>query len=147
MKHPVIIASALVLSAALSAGHSFAAETTAVSHATQQEAKGPQITFAEKDYNFGLVPENGGPVTHFFEFTNTGDAPLVIISATASCGCTRPSYPTEPIAPGKKGKIKVTYLPEGRPGEFVRMVKVRTNVESKAAKKINLKITGTVTKK
>ena len=112
---------------------------------TEQTQGAPEITFSEKQYDFGIIPENGGPVTHFFEFTNTGNAPLVIISATASCGCTRPTYPTEPIAPGKKGKIKVTYLPEGRPGEFDKVVKVRTNV--KESKKISLKIQGTVAPK
>lgn len=124
----------------------FAVEAPVHTTASKKEAGvGPQISFAEKQYNFGIVAENGGPISHFFEFTNTGDAPLVIISATASCGCTRPTYPTEPIAPGKKGKIKVTYLPEGRPGEFDKVVKVRTN--AKDSKKISLKITGTVNKK
>lgn len=103
------------------------------------------IEFVEKEYNFGTIPENGGPVTHFFEFTNTGTSPLVIISAIASCGCTRPTYPTEPIAPGKKGKIKVTFLPEGRPGEFDKVVKVRSN--AKDQQKISLKIRGTVSMK
>ena len=120
----------------------------AADSASQTEAQktgGPEITFQEKQYNFGYVPENGGPVSHFFEFTNTGDAPLVIISATASCGCTRPTYPTEPIAPGKTGKIKVTYLPEGRPGEFDKVIKVRTN--AKESKKISLKIKGNVVAK
>lgn len=117
------------------------AENTATGATTAQDGA-PQIVFAEKSYNFGIVPEKGGPITHYFEFTNTGDAPLVIISATASCGCTRPSYPTEPIAPGKKGKIKVTYLPEGRPGEFDKVIKVRTN--AKDTKKISLTIRGTV---
>lgn len=102
----------------------------------------PAITFKEKQYDFGYIAENGGPVTHIFEFVNTGTAPLVIVSATASCGCTRPSYPMEPIAPGKKGKIKVTYLPQGRPGEFDKTVKVRTN--AKSSKKFALKIKGTV---
>lgn len=129
----------------------FATANIAVCAASQpktesaDKAKGAEIRFAEKTYNFGTIPENGGPVSHFFEFTNTGSAPLVIISATASCGCTRPSYPTEPIAPGKKGKIKVTYLPEGRPGEFDKVIKVRTN--AKDGKKTSLKITGTVSMK
>lgn len=105
----------------------------------------PAIKFEEKSYNFGMIPESGGPVTHFFEFKNTGTAPLIIISATASCGCTRPTYPTEPIQPGKKGQIKVTYLPEGRPGEFDKVIKVRTNASD--SQKISLKIKGTVTLK
>lgn len=118
----------------------FAAEANA--DKKEQVTNGPQVKFEEKSYNFGYIDEKGGPVTHFFKFTNTGDAPLVIISATASCGCTRPTYPTEPIAPGKTGTVKVTYLPEGRPGEFDKVVKVRTNV--KESKKISLRITGTV---
>lgn len=135
----------LTLTILSSAGCGYVAHATQADKKEQATKKGPEITFAEKQYNFGYIPESGGPVSHFFEFTNTGDAPLVIISATASCGCTRPTYPTEPIAPGKKGKIKVTYLPEGRPGEFDKVVKVRTNV--KESKKISLKISGSVTPK
>lgn len=105
----------------------------------------PAITLKEKTYDFGYIDEKGGPVTHEFEFKNTGEAPLIIISATASCGCTRPDYTTEPVAPGKKGKIKVTYLPDGRPGAFEKSIKVRTN--TKQSKKFTLKITGTVVRK
>ena len=108
----------------------------------EQSQKSPAISFAEKEHDFGIIPENGGPVSYKFEFTNTGDAPLVIISATASCGCTRPTYTDEPIAPGKKGVIKVTYLPEGRPGEFEKVIKVRTN--AKESKKLSLRIYGSV---
>ena len=103
---------------------------------------GAAITFREKAWDFGLIDENGGPVSHEFEFKNTGTEPLIIISATASCGCTRPTYPTAPIKPGETGKIKVTYLPAGRPGEFDKAVKVRTN--AKTGKKFSLKISGTV---
>lgn len=95
-----------------------------------------------KSHDFGTINENGGSVSHEFEFVNTGDKPLVIISATASCGCTRPKYPQEPIKPGKSAKIKVTYLPKGRPGEFDKAVKVRTNDPKN--KKITLKIKGVV---
>lgn len=101
-----------------------------------------QITFEAKTHDFGNIREAAGPVTTEFEFVNTGDAPLVIISAIATCGCTRPVYPHEPIKPGKKGKIKVTYNPAGRPGEFERTIKVRTN--AKKHKKIVLRINGVV---
>lgn len=100
------------------------------------------ITFTSKTHEFGNVKENGGPVTAKFEFVNDGDTPLVIISANATCGCTRPKYPTDPVKPGGKGVIKVTYLPKGRPGEFEKTVKVRTN--SKKNKKVVLKISGVV---
>lgn len=86
-----------------------------------------QATFKNRSHDFGVIKEDGGPVSHTFEFVNTGDKPLIIVEATASCGCTRPEYTTKPIKPGKKGKIKVTYSPLGRPGAFRKTVKVKTN--------------------
>lgn len=107
------------------------------------QSNGPVMTFDEKTHDFGTIKEAGGPVTHIFEFTNTGNEPLVILAVNASCGCTRPEYPKEPIKPGKKGKIKVTFNPAGRPGEFSKDIKVRTN----GNKRPILKITGTVVPK
>ena len=78
-------------------------------------AEGPGIEFSVTSHDFGNIDEDGDPVSCEFEFTNTGDEPLVIVSANASCGCTRPEFPKKPIKPGKTGKIKVTYLPKGRP--------------------------------
>ena len=86
-----------------------------------------EITFKEISYNFGTIKESKGPVTHKFEFTNTGNKPLILTNVTASCGCTRPEYPTKPIKPGKKGKIKVTFSPVGRAGAFKKTIKVKTN--------------------
>lgn len=100
---------------------------------------GALMSFVEKTHDFGTIKEADGPVSYEFEFKNTGNSPLVIISASASCGCTRPEYPKEPVKPGKSGKIKVTYNPAGRPGEFDRSVKLKTNVKGK---RYVLKITG-----
>lgn len=102
---------------------------------------GAKISFVEKSHDFGTIKEANGPVSYEFEFKNVGNEPLVILSATASCGCTRPEYPEKPINPGEKGKIKVTYNPVGRPGEFDRKVKIRTNDSSRRP---ILKITGVV---
>ena len=100
------------------------------------------LRFDETAHDFGTIAEQGGPVSHEFEFTNTGDAPLMILNATASCGCTRPDFPKKPVKAGKKGKIKVTYLPAGRPGEFEKTVTVKTN--AKRQKKVTLRIKGFV---
>ena len=62
------------------------------------------IKFKEVKYNFGKIKQ-GVPVTHEFEFTNDGDAPLVIENATASCGCTTPKWPDQPVMKGKNNKI------------------------------------------
>jgi hypothetical protein len=57
-----------------------------------------------------------------------GDQPLVINQAVASCGCTVPNYTKQPIAPGQKGQISITYDGKGRfPGHFKKTVTVRTN--------------------
>lgn len=104
-------------------------------------AKGKaKISFDEKTWNFGNIKEDGGSVSHEFTFTNTGDANLVVLDATAQCGCTRPEYPKNPVAPGKSSKIKVTYNPFARPGAFEKVVTVKTN----AGGKVRLKISGTV---
>ena len=99
------------------------------------------IKFEETIYDFGNIKEDGGPVTHEFIFENTGKGNLVIHSAKAECGCTRPEFPEKPIAPGKKSVIKVTYNPAGRPGGFTKVVTVRCNGNPG---KVNLKIRGTV---
>ena len=86
-----------------------------------------QATFPVQNHDFGLIAEKNGPVSCTFEVINTGNKPLLILDAVASCGCTRPEFPTKPIKPGKKGKIKVTFSPRGRAGAFHKTVKVKTN--------------------
>lgn len=85
------------------------------------------IEFAEEEHDFGTIKEGDGPVTIDFTFTNTGDAPLVLTRVISSCGCTTPSYSKDPIAPGKKGKVTVTYDPTGRIYPFVKTVSVYSN--------------------
>lgn len=86
----------------------------------------PVITFSETSYDFGTVKQ-GEVVEHTFKFTNTGKSPLIIESATASCGCTVPESPKEPIAPGKTGEIKVQFNSTGKSGMQAPMVTVRAN--------------------
>ena len=100
----------------------------------------PSIQFSEVVWDFGTI-KNDRPAVHNFEFTNTGTGNLVILDATAQCGCTRPEFPDKPIAPGKKGKVKVTYNPVGRPGGFEKTVTVKSNGSPKTTR---LKIRGTV---
>lgn len=100
-----------------------------------------QATFTERTHDFGYIKEKKGPVKHTFEVLNTGNKPLIITKVTASCGCTRPEFTTKPIKPGKKGKVKVTFSPIGRPGAFNKQVKVFTTGREK---RTTLVITGTV---
>lgn len=62
------------------------------------------IKFKETTYNFGKIKQ-GVPVTHDFEFTNINGEPVVVESATASCGCTTPKWPNAPVMKDKNDKI------------------------------------------
>ncbi len=97
----------------------------------------PKIKFKEELYNFKEVPE-GPQVTHEFSFTNTGKEPLILTNVRASCGCTTPSWPKEPILPGKDGTILVTYNTQGRPGAFTKTITINSNADE-ANKVITIK--------
>lgn len=86
----------------------------------------PKFQFAESTHDFGTISE-GDVVEHTFEFTNTGEAPLVIQSASASCGCTVPSYPRTPVAPGETGEILVKFNSANKPGIQNKTVSLTAN--------------------
>ncbi len=87
-----------------------------------------EITFETTTHDFGTFSETSPKVTCTFSFKNTGDAPLVIHQAIASCGCTVPQYPKQPIQPGESGEITVTYNGAGKiPGHFKKSITIRTN--------------------
>lgn len=102
--------------------HPPAPETTAPSGPTTT------ITFKKMSHDFGKVKQNSENV-HWFEFTNSGKEPLVISSAQASCGCTVPDYPKEPIPPGGKGRIKVVYSPGMQEGQQSKTVTITANTQ------------------
>lgn len=111
----------------LAVGGAYAADKKA----EKKEKKAPAISFAETTHDFGVIKTSDGWVEHEFEFTNTGNAPLAIATVSAQCGCTKPEAPKKPIAPGKTGKIKLRFTPEGLKGNFTRTAKVRTNIKGK----------------
>lgn len=98
-----------------------------VSVQSQESDNGAQIEITESEFDFGEILEADGPVSHTFEVKNIGTAPLVITRVNASCGCTKPEFSREPIAPGKSTKIKITYNPAGRPGQFVKTIAIYSN--------------------
>src|SRR5687767_3589121 len=76
--------------------------------AMAQQKIDESIKFNAEKHDFGKIKQ-GVPVTTFFTVTNTSDKPVVIESASASCGCTTPEYSREPIPAGGSTKIKVGY--------------------------------------
>ncbi|MDR1679210.1 MAG: DUF1573 domain-containing protein [Prevotellaceae bacterium] len=92
-------------------------------------AQKPGIKFNETTHDFGTVAQENGDVTHVFEFTNTGNADLVLSNVQSSCGCTTPSWSREPIAPGQKGSITVKYGAASRPGKIDKSITVTSNAD------------------
>ena len=103
---------------------------------------GPKIEFKEETINYGEVEKGKDDGIRVFEFTNTGDAPLIIKNAKSSCGCTVPEWPKEPIAPGGKGQIKVQY--NMNPGPISKTITIESNATNKPSGMIPLRIKCTV---
>ncbi|WP_445955887.1 DUF1573 domain-containing protein [Yeosuana sp.] len=72
------------------------------------QEKTAKINFKSDTIDYGTI-EKGSDGVRVFEFTNTGDAPLIVSKVTSSCGCTVPKWSKDPILPGKTGEIQVKY--------------------------------------
>ncbi|MFA6260987.1 MAG: DUF1573 domain-containing protein [Bacteroidia bacterium] len=136
MKKAII--TALIAVSALSAF----AQTPAGEIATQTDKKKKQaeISFDKEIHDFGVIPQ-GTPASFTFTFKNTGKSPLIVTSASASCGCTTPEWTKEPIKKGGKGFVKATYN-AASVGPFTKQITVRTNDPKKET--LNLTIKGEV---
>ena len=109
--------------------------------------KGPKIEFkaADNTIDYGKVYKGVDSGVRVFEFTNTGDAPLIIANVQSTCGCTVPSKPKEPIMPGKTGQIEVKY--NMATGPIRKSITVESNAVNYEGGKIHLKIKGEVLEK
>lgn len=114
-----------------------AAAAMVTGNAVAQVESGAKIEFKKETHDYGNVKYAGdGSCT--FEFTNTGNAPLIISNAKGSCGCTVPSWPKEPIAPGAKGTITVKYDTK-RAGSINKSVTITSNAINEPTKVIRIK--------
>lgn len=110
--------------------------------AQENNPNAPVIKFEKETIDYGTI-ERGANGVREFHFTNEGKEPLIITKATGSCGCTVPSWPREPIAPGESSVIKVKYDTK-RVGPINKTVTVNSNASNNV--KV-LRIKGTVVKK
>jgi len=105
-------------------------EATAVPAPQSTQAPAGPITKLEfiggDRYNFGKI-KSGDKARHVFKFRNTGKEPLIIADARASCGCTTPSWPKEPVAPGKTGELVVIFDSSGKFGGQSKRVTITAN--------------------
>lgn len=106
--------------------------------------KGPKIEFKAPDntIDYGKVYKGEDDGLRVFEFTNTGDAPLIVQNVQSTCGCTVPSKPKEPIMPGKTGEIEVKY--NMATGPIRKSITVETNAVNHQDGRVVLSIKGEV---
>ena len=105
----------------------FTANISFAQEETKSKGKG-EMKFEKTTHDFGVFAPDTAILTFDFVFTNVGKEPIIIHQASASCGCTVPEYTLEPIMPGGKGKISVTYNGKGRrPGVFRKSITVHNN--------------------
>lgn len=118
-------------------------ETTAdiaIGAAVPAAADAAVMSFENGNYNFGKITQ-GEKVSYSYKFKNVGKSPLIILNATATCGCTVPEVPKEPIKPGAEGEIKVVFDSNGKSGIQDKVITVTSNAQPHIA---SLHLTGEV---
>lgn len=114
-----------------------AQETSKKIKATTAKVNGAGMVFVSETIDYGTIAHNADGKREFV-FTNNGTKPLIITNTQGSCGCTVPTSPKEPIAPGAKGIIGVKYATD-RVGPFTKTVTVTSNAEGQAIKTLTIK--------
>jgi hypothetical protein len=131
----------IIIAAILMMGiFTLSAQDKATKDGNATKKNGPEIKFKTTSHDYGEIYLNGDG-TYKFEFTNTGNEPLILSKPRSSCGCTVPSWPKEPILPGESSVIKVTYNTH-KAGTFNKSVTVFSN-----SKTVILRIKGKVVPK
>ncbi|TND08465.1 MAG: hypothetical protein FD123_2261 [Bacteroidetes bacterium] len=130
MKTKMIFAASLVLSAALISCQPKDPKEADSGMVNVGGEKGglPVMKFEVEKHDFGRITQ-GERVTYEFKFKNTGGSDLLISDAHGSCGCTVPSYPKKPVAPGEESVINVEFNSEGKSGKQEKTVTLITNCE------------------
>lgn len=115
--------------------------TVEVGDQNEVSNESPVITFAAMDKDLGVLSE-GEQVVTYFKYENTGDAPLIIQTIKAGCGCTVPEWNKEPLKPGDSEDIKVIFDTRGKRGNQNIRISVNSNARNSS---INLAIKAVVT--
>ena len=114
-----------------------AQETSKKSKPSAAKVTGAGMVFVTETIDYGTIAHNADGKREFV-FTNNGTTPLIITNTQGSCGCTVPSSPKEPIAPGAKGIIGVKYATD-RVGPFTKTVTVSSNAAGQPTKVLTIK--------
>jgi hypothetical protein len=133
MKRFLTILSVAVLATAVSCSQS---------NNGKENKKAAEITFTEKEHDFGTIEQNSNAEFAFI-YQNTGKEPLIISNVQTSCGCTVPDWTRDPINKKKFGVVKVHYNTHAA-GAFLKTINVYSNASNSP---VTLKIKGTVVPK
>ena len=141
MKKGILLFSAVAL---LSFSGSFAQESSkkATPVNTSKVVVAPKVqgagmSFTNETMDYGTIKHKADGNREFV-FTNNGTEPLIIMNAQGSCGCTVPTWPKEPIAPGASAKIGVKY-DTNRPGPFTKTITLTSNAKETPSKVLTIK--------
>lgn len=126
MKKIITLAMLVVLGVATSNAQEITKKVKATTKKSTAKVNGAGMVFVTETIDYGTVAYNSDGKRDFV-FTNNGNKPLIITSAHGSCGCTVPTYPKEPIAPGAKGVIGVKYDTSRAGQAFTKTVTLTTN--------------------
>jgi len=108
-------------------------------------AEGPVLSWDQSAYDFGDLSQ-GEKVEYTFRFTNTGSQPLIITNVSTQCGCTAPKgWPRDPVVPGAKGEITISFNSTGKIGRQNKVATVMSNAVNPRAGQLLLSgnVTGT----
>lgn len=122
----IIAVASLLLTASCKKETAVSEDGTAI---VDPNGKFATMDFDITEHDFGTIDE-GDKVETVFTFTNNGDADLLITKATGSCGCTVPEYPKEPVKPGEKATMKVSFSSNGKKGRQNKTVTIKANTKS-----------------
>ena len=90
---------------------------------------GAEFSFLEgKSHRFEDAIE-GEVLKHEFVFINSGDHPLMISSYKVACSCTVISFPEEPVLPGEKGVLSLSFDTNGKYGFQKRKIEIVSNAK------------------
>lgn len=140
MKKIVLLAALVAFGVTTSNAQSKKAAMKATASVKAPVVQGAGMVFESETIDYGTIAHNADGKREFV-FVNNGNSPLIITSATGSCGCTVPTYPKEPIAPGAKAVIGVKYATD-RVGAFNKSVTLKSNAVQGDTKVLTIK--GTV---
>ena len=114
--------------------------TVNAGHEAIPDAEAAVMSFEKENYNFGKISQ-GEKISYSYKVKNVGKSPLIILNATATCGCTVPEIPAAPIKPGEEGEIKVVFDSQGKSGIQDKVITVTSNATPNIA---SLHLTGEI---